>query len=168
MRFVKLALISLLVLFLLSTTMGLLFPSKVVVSRSVLIRQSPDSVMAVIGDMTRWRLWMDGVNETGLTVTAGDGKSAPSAASIGTTHIRLVSRDSLQLKTVWEGPSGRSQSSGIAVVPDSSHTITAVHWYFEQELKWYPWERLGSLMNDKIMGPTMEKSLENLKKLTEH
>lgn len=168
MRFIKLALISIVVLFLLSTTIGLLFPSKVVVSRSVLIRQAPDSIMALIGDLNRWRLWMDGVNENGLTITAGDGKTAPSAATIGTTHIDLTARDTLQIKTLWMGPSGRGQSSGMALVPDSTGTITAVHWYFEQQLKWYPWERLGSLMNDKIMGPTMEKSLDNLKKLEEH
>jgi hypothetical protein len=42
-----------------------------------------------------------------------------------------------------------------------------VQWQFEQKVKWYPWERLGSMMNDKILGTMMEKNLNNLKALVE-
>jgi thiamine kinase-like enzyme len=45
--------------------------------------------------------------------------------------------------------------------------VTVVQWQFQQRLSWYPWEKLGSIMNDKIIGPMMEKNLGNLKKIVE-
>jgi hypothetical protein len=37
-----------------------------------------------------------------------------------------------------------------------------VQWQFEQEVGWWPWERLGSMMNEKIMGPQLQTNLQRL------
>jgi hypothetical protein len=42
-----------------------------------------------------------------------------------------------------------------------------LQWYFDIKLRWYPWEKFGSIVFDKQLGPPMEKSLGNLKKLLE-
>jgi hypothetical protein len=34
-------------------------------------------------------------------------------------------------------------------------------------LKWYPWEKFASIIFDRQLGPYMERSLGNLKKLAE-
>lgn len=162
MRILKLGLISLLVLFLLTTAIGLLFSSKVVVTRLINLPQPQSKVMAALGDFNRWGDWMDGVKENGLKVVAGDGKSVNSAATIGNTRVTMTTLDSYQVLTTWRSNNGYEQKSGFITGPDSSGHSTTVTWFFEQELNWYPWERLGSMMNDKILGPTMEKSLEGL------
>ncbi len=58
-------------------------------------------------------------------------------------------------------------------VQDSFHLeesagITVVQWYFDFKLNWYPWEKFGSITFDKQVGPVMEQSLNNLKKLVEN
>ncbi|RFM26300.1 SRPBCC family protein [Deminuibacter soli] len=164
MRFVKLALISLVVLFVLTTCIGLLFSSKVVVTRLITLKQPPAKVMAAAGDISQWGNWMEGVKENGLTVTKGDGKTVQSVAAIGTTTITVTAADAQQFLTTWRSARGYEQHSGFVLSPDAAGTSTTVTWFFEQDLKWYPWERFGSMMNDKILGPTMEKGLEGLKK----
>jgi hypothetical protein len=42
-------------------------------------------------------------------------------------------------------------------------TITTVQLYYDFHLKWYPWEKLGSIIYDKQLGPSMEKELRELK-----
>jgi hypothetical protein len=39
-----------------------------------------------------------------------------------------------------------------------------VQWYFDFEVNWYPWEKFGSILFDRQLGPSMERSLETLKK----
>lgn len=51
---------------------------------------------------------------------------------------------------------------------EESASITVVQWYFDIKLKWYPWEKFGSIIFDKQFGPPMERSLNNLKKLVEN
>jgi hypothetical protein len=53
------------------------------------------------------------------------------------------------------------------LIGDSLQKVTVVQWQFEQKIKWYPWEKFGSMMNDKILGTMMEKNLGNLRKLIE-
>ena len=43
--------------------------------------------------------------------------------------------------------------------------ITIVQWYFDFRLRWYPWEKFGSITFDKQFGTSMESSLNNLKKV---
>lgn len=165
MRFLKLGLISIIGLFIITTAIGLLMSPKVVVTRLITLHQPADSVMAAVGNMHQWGAWMEGVRDNGLTVVSGDGHSAGSVATIGTTRITITAVDSKQVLTTWRSKKGYEQKSGFFLSPDASGANTTVTWFFEQDVKWYPWERFGAMMNDKILGPTMEKSLEGLKRL---
>lgn len=49
-----------------------------------------------------------------------------------------------------------------------SANITVVQWYYDFKLKWYPWEKFGSITFDQQLGPVMERSLNKLKKLVEN
>ncbi len=157
------AFISLVGLFLVTTAIGLLFSPKVVVTRLITLHRPAASVMAAVGDINQWGAWMEGVRENGLKVVSGDGKTVQSVAAIGTTRITITAANASQVLTTWRGSKGYEQKSGFILSPDASGANTTVTWFFEQDLKWYPWERFGSLMNEKILAPTMEKSLEGLK-----
>jgi hypothetical protein len=37
-----------------------------------------------------------------------------------------------------------------------------IHWSFEQNVKWYPWEKFQTLLNDKLLGAKMEVELQHL------
>ena len=44
---------------------------------------------------------------------------------------------------------------------------TTVQWYFDFHLKWYPWQKFQSIVYDKQLGPEMEASLENLRRIVQ-
>lgn len=50
----------------------------------------------------------------------------------------------------------------------SFDTVSTVQLYYDFHLKWYPWQKLGSIIYDKQLGPVMEKYLADLKKKLEN
>jgi len=167
MKIIKLGLISAVVLFMVATIIGLLLPSTVVVSRATDIQKSADSVLPLLTDLSRWPEWMEGVKDNGFTVTTPQSKGVGAKARVNGNIITLTGIAPRKVSSLWEGGNGFNQQAEFNMFTDSANTVTTVQWGFTQYIGWYPWERLGSFMNDKILGPGMEKSLENLKKRME-
>lgn len=156
MRFIKLAIISLIVLFLLATSIGLLLPGKVLVSRAVDIQQPADSILPMLNDLRQWKHWVEGMDQP--TVKIKNEKDA----NLNGVAVRITQSNNKQIITEWKLRNGSIQISTINLIQQPNQQTT-VQWQFEQSLKWYPWERLGSMMNDKIIGTMMEKNLQQLK-----
>jgi len=159
MRLIKLGLISIVVLFILATLIGLLLPSKVVVSRTVDIHAPADSIFSYMKNMHLWKQWIDGMDHPGVVI------NSPVSADLAGTRVDITYADSLQLAATWKGKNTATQYSTQRIIQQEQ--VCIVNWQFEQQVKWYPWERLGTMMNDKIIGTMMEKDLANLKKLLE-
>ncbi len=161
MRLVKLGAISLVVFFILLTAIGSLFPSNVLVSRAIDISASPDSIRGYIDNYQKWNDWMEGAKDSEYKITATDSVKA----FYGNMIITLVKKEPNKWQHQWK--SGNSlQLSSIQII--SSGNISTVQWQFEEHIKWYPWQKISSMMNDKILGGNMEKSLANLKKIVEN
>lgn len=79
-------------------------------------------------------------------------------------NITLQSAKPDSVFTTWTHPSGKSFNSNFSFA--SSAGTTVVQWYFDFYFKW-PWQKFGSLVYDQRMGPGMEKSLAQLKRLVE-
>lgn len=163
MKFIKLILISIVALFLVSTCFGLLFPSMVVVSRVVNISAPKDSIYTFTKDINGWKKWMDGLNDTTVTMIT------PLKASLGNTVVTITqtNNENKAINSLWETKNNGKQESTIEIFQQKTQTSAAVHWQFVQHIGWYPWERFASMMNDKIMGTMIEKNLNNLKALVE-
>lgn len=162
MKLVKLAVISVVVLFTIATLIGILLPSTVVVSRAVDIPQQKSRVLPEVNDLRRWPGWIEGIKDNGFKLTTPQGTGVGAGAFVNGNNIRITGISDTAVLTAWTGKSGFIQESAMNLITDPMGTITTVHWSFTQHIKWYPWERLGSMMNDKILGPVMEKSLANL------
>ncbi|MBS1628044.1 MAG: hypothetical protein JSR09_00220 [Bacteroidetes bacterium] len=160
MRLLKHGLLSILILFILLTAIGSLFPSDIIVSRAVNISANKDSVETFISNYNKWNLWMEGAKQSEFKVVAQDSTKA----FFGTTTIQLQSVINNIWKHEWKGRN-TIQYSTIQLI--QKNNITIVQWQFEQHVKWYFWQKFGTMLNDKILGTTMEQSLDNLKKLVE-
>jgi hypothetical protein len=88
-------------------------------------------------------------------------------AFVNGNNIHITRSTATAVESAWVGKSGFDQQVVFELIPNATQHMTTVHWSFTQHIKWYPWERFGSMMNDKILGPVMEKSLDNLKMLTQ-
>jgi hypothetical protein len=151
MRVIKLGLISIVVFFALFTLGGLLLPSHNIVSRAVNIKAKPVSILPLVQNKQQWHLWIEGID------------SAPIQQK-QTVQIISVS-DSLVVAN-WKTAEA-NYTTKFRFIYNPGQAVTIVQWQFEQDVKWYPWERLSSLMNDKILGTLMEKNLAKLQLLVE-
>jgi hypothetical protein len=161
-QIIRLSGISLIILFIVVTAVSLMFPSTVVVSRAVNINASQKKIFNEINNFTSWKDWMDGVNDSTLKV------HSTNESFIGETKITLNISDSNSVHSVWQNEHHKIMASDINLITNASNPdLTVVQWQFVQKLKWYPWEKFGSLFNDKILGTMMEKNLNKLKEICE-
>jgi hypothetical protein len=170
MRFVKLALISAVILFIVIFLFSLMIPSTVRISRAVNISAPEDSLFVALDDLCQWKQWNELVNNPDLT-----GKQYTeftfSSEQLKVTRGKYVNvfgsttMDTDTLYTTWQQKNARVLNSGFTWTGVNNQLV--VQWYFDIKLRWYPWEKFGSIVFDKQLGPPMEKSLGNLKKLLE-
>jgi hypothetical protein len=161
MRFVKLAIISAVVLFTIIYLFSLMIPSTVRISRAVNISVTKDSLLPAITDLRQWRLWNEMVEGEDLT-------NKQFTENLITSDQQKVTRKALigdTLYTDWQQGNARVLHSGFTFTEANGQLV--LQWYFDIKLNWYPWEKFGSIVFDKQLGPSMEKSLGNLKKLLE-
>lgn len=162
MRFIKLTLISIVAIFCVLMFLSILMPSMVLVSRAIDINAPVDSIKYRVADLNQWVYWVKGMQSK--TVTINSAKEA----QLGNTKVRIMLVTDTSVVSSWESHAFASQLSTIRFISRPNSNTTIVQWQFVQKLHWYPWEKLGSFMNDKILGPLMEQNLHNLKQVSEH
>lgn len=157
MKLLKLGLISLVALFALATLIGALLPSQVLVSRATNIKADPDSIMIQLQDIHQWKHWVEGMNDSSVHIQSSD------KAIIGRSQVSITHIGDTIVVSEWITGSKSKQLSTMQVINQPARQVTIVQWQFEQKVGWLPWEKLGTMMNDKILGPMMEKNLEQLR-----
>ena len=165
MRFLKVATAGLIILFILLTLIGLLMPSSVTVMRTVDILAPVDSVRTYTNDPANWRYWINGADTAHFEQLAASSNNKKGSIVLGAYTVTVLENDPKYIVTSWKGESNREQLNRLQLY--HSNTGTTVNWSFEQQLNWYPWERLSAMLHDKVFGPSMEASLAKLKKVCE-
>lgn len=161
MRFVKLALISAVILFIVIYLFSLIIPSTVRVSRAMNISAPKDSLVAQLADLRQWKRWNEMANNPDNT----NKQFTADSITTGELTITKTAQTGDTLLTDWQQKNARVLNSGFTWYGGDGQLV--LQWYFDIKLRWYPWEKFGSIVFDKQMGPPMEKSLGNLKKLLE-
>lgn len=159
MKFIKLFVISVVVLFLLLTAFSSLLPSKVRISRAIDISDSSKIIIGKIKDMKEWNNWNEYVK------MLKDKEVTTDTILTNELSIAITNTDTARVSTTWRQRNGKTFQGVFNLIPLGSQTT--VQWYFDFSIKWYPWEKFGSIIYDKELGPQMEKSLLNLKQLIE-
>lgn len=157
MRFIKLAVISLFIIFLLFTCIGLLLPSSVTVTRQETINASTDSVRFYTNNLMHWKYWLNGVDTTTMQ---------SSKIKVGAYTITIVNNNQTEIITLWQGKNIKERICHIHIKDDLPNS-TIVSLSFQQHLTWLPWDRLGGMLHDEIIGPSLQASLLKLKQVVE-
>jgi hypothetical protein len=166
MKFIKLALISLVIFFILITAMSLLLPSTVHLSRAIDINAPFDTVYNNINDVSNWKSWYASYDSTQFSTSKNTvGKGASVTFGKTTAIITQVTPD--KIKAVWQTGDNTPLEGEFNFIRNGASTMTTVQWHFTQHVKWYPWQKFASIVSDKVVSPVMEKSLDNLKKKVE-
>ena len=164
MRFLKLALISVVVFALILTAFSLLLPSTINISKAIDINAPLDKVYPNISDLSNWRNWYaDSASAVVSSPSSGKGASV----KISKTSIRINEADSALIRATWQSGNNEPLNGSFNFFKDTLSGFTTVQWHFVQHTQWYPWEKLASIVSNKSIAPFMEKSLDNLKATVE-
>jgi hypothetical protein len=160
MRFFKLAAISLIIIFLLFTSIGLFLPSSVTVTRKEFINASEDSVRFYTNDISHWKYWLNNID------TNYNSPTENAKIKLGAYTISVLKNNSENIITRWQGKNTRDRTCHIQLYNEDPNTTT-VYMSFQQHLSWLPWDRLGGMLHDEVIGPSIQASLDNLKEVVE-
>jgi hypothetical protein len=152
-RFIKLALISTVFLFIVVTAISLLIPSHIRISKAINLHTQKDSVLAVIDDTSRWKQWHPAF--------------IPNDSVPRFPTIQIVDRSKNDSEIVMHlQQSGKPEViNGWKIYQHELADSITLQWYMDFHLKWYPWQKFGSLFYENTYGVMMEKGLDNIKQL---
>jgi hypothetical protein len=154
MKYVKLIIISVVFLSVLVTGISLLFPSKVIASRAIEVNTSADKIAYFTSDLSHWNQWMSDWKQNKV-------EFKNNTAYIGTQTVRFLDKTDTKVNYEWTatGQNPYLVTFEWTLLKDNTYVI---HWSFEQNVKWYPWEKFQTLLNDKLLGAKMEIELQHL------
>jgi hypothetical protein len=155
MRLLRLIVISFLVLGTLITAISALFPNTVMVSRAMEMGATAQQIQHYTTDLNEWNKWMSDWKENKAVWK-------DSTVYIGTQTIRLKTKTDSSVTYDWVAKGQRPYIVKFEWFP-TQKGIYVVHWSFEQHVKWYPWEKFQTLLNEKVLGFKMEMELANLR-----
>lgn len=144
-----------------------MMPSVVMVGRSAEINAPVDSVRFYTNDPANWRYWINGADTSYYKQLTPSTSQRDSKIMLGTYTVTVLKNEADTIFTLWQGQSTKEQINKLDISYNPSTGLTVVNWAFQQQLSWYPWDRLGAMLYDKVYGPSMEVSLNKLKRVCE-
>ncbi len=159
MRVLKLFVLSIIIFSILVLLLSLLFPSRVRVARAAAIRAPQSEMLSKLSDLRMWSQWNEMVSNPALT-----GVSV-SHSKFQSDQFQIAMEETTSAKHLWL-KNGIAIEGGFNLIPSNGDT-TILQWYMDFPISWYPWEKFGSILYDKQIGPVMERSLQKFKKMAE-
>ncbi len=147
MRYVKFALLNIIVFGTLITGISLLFPSVIHTSKTINVGGTQSSIVNKVNSIHTWKDWN-------------------SFSKLGSVPDLTFTSDTDAVSTSWDFNEGRNMQCEILVY-HSAGDSTPVSFVVTEKLKWYPWEKFRAMVSDKAVGNAIETSLDKLKKQLE-
>lgn len=159
-------------LFIFITILSLLIPSKLMVSRAVVINAPAEKVFREISDLQNWKHWQPVfINDSSaIRFYAGPGGTSDSCEwdSKGKTNLMQITQKSDNAVSVILKRAGENDvKNNISVLPLADTNQVQVEWNVLIQLKWYPWEKFYGIFIEKITGEGYEAALNSLKAYVE-
>jgi ribosome-associated toxin RatA of RatAB toxin-antitoxin module len=149
MRLLKLAVISIILLFALWTLLSLLIPSQVRISKATNISARPAAVWALVNDSAQWHRWHPWFGD--------------SSTVLEKVRFNWQERSDSFAHVVLQHPGVRDLDNNFRIYRLSGNDSLTVQWYIDFKLKWYPWEKFSSLFFESSYGQMMEQGLKGMK-----
>lgn len=153
MRFIKLAFISLVLLFAVVTAISLVIPSQIRLSKVVTTRPEKDSIFSLIKNKDQWPRWHPWfINNTNSEIRSQIG-------------VELISETDSTLQMRWIQPGKKPLNMNWQLFTGGGSAT--LQWSMDFNQKWYPWQKIGSLFYESNYGVTMEQGLANISAIIE-
>lgn len=174
MRVIKVFLVGAIGLFIIITLFSLLIPSRVRVSRAVLINNtSNDVVYRQVANLENWKNWhpiftMDSAKLSSHSPAIAGKDSGYTFNHRGRDiNITILSADSGSVQFLLQADGENDIDNDILITSLPSQNAVQVEWRAITKLHWYPWEKFYGIFIDKLTGPGHEAALNGLKDFIE-
>ncbi|MEO9003354.1 MAG: SRPBCC family protein [Ginsengibacter sp.] len=161
----------LIVLFFVVFLVSLLLPSKVTITKSVLINAPIEKIKNQITHFDQWKNWYPAFkDETGTVLKDSLQSNSVTLKKAGGKSIHLIIS---QLKPDVINVEVQSSSSSARVNYEFIFSSIAnneiqLTWNVNTQLGWYPWHRISGILLDKVSGAQYDSALADLKIAAEH
>lgn len=169
MKYIKLAILSIVFLFLVVLLMSLFIPSHIRISKAVDIVAEKEVIMDQVNDPLKWKNWWPGLDTAKPLYVEGVLKGIVlDESDLARPVIILIDKKEENELTARLFPKRmRPVVIGWQTISYPNRNFITLQWYMDFHLRWYPWEKFSSLLLEKRYGVQMEKGLTNLKHILE-
>jgi hypothetical protein len=174
MRFIKLLLISVIILGGMVFLLSLLFPSTGVVERTGVIRAPIEVVYAQVSNLKAWEPWNPWTKpDSTATLVFSEPASGTGAwysweGKESSGKVTILDSDSAKgIHYLLDIKDARPVNGGIELKRTADGKSTAIFWHMEIKLGMLPWWKLRGFVTDRIYGPAMETGLTKLSDICE-
>ena len=164
MKLIKLAIISVVLIFLLFTAISLFIPSHIRISKATNMVSATGFIYKELADMNKWREWHPALKDIPENEFQ---KVNDSCIRVRNNELRILEKKNDEITAEFQKGNGKKIMSGFKLISYSQSDSLTVQWYMDFRLHWYPWEKFSSLFYENLYGIQMEQGLLNLKKLAE-
>jgi hypothetical protein len=159
-------------LFIFITILSLFIPSKLMVTRAVVINASTGKVFSEISNLQNWKHWQpvfinDSAKINFKTDTNGISNYAEWNSKDKKNTIEITSKNNNSITAILKRPNENDVQNTISILPLADSNQVQAEWNVLIKLKWYPWEKFYGIFIEKISGQGYEDALNSLKKYTE-
>ncbi len=133
MRLIKLALISVIILFGILTGISLVIPSQIRLTKVITIRPERDSIFSLIKNKSEWVRWHPSFI---------NGQQNDMLARI---TVKVISEKDSLLTMQWQQDGKKSLNMGWQLMQSHNIDPATLQWFMDFKTSWYPWEKFGSL-----------------------
>jgi hypothetical protein len=164
--------IFLVVIFTFIFLVSLLLPSKVTITKSVLINASIEKVQNQLIHFDQWKNWYPAFKNENVTITIIKNPSNTNSVSLTnnrgkSVELTITQSNPYTISVHVHSSSSRKMAYEFILTPKAGNKIQLT-WNINAQLGWYPWNRIWGIFLDKVSGSQYELALEDLKKVAEN
>jgi len=165
MRIFRFIIISLIVIFFITTIISLFIPSHVRIYKAIQINSSRDRVMDQISNVANWKNWYPGADSSKFFYETGSIKGLI-LNERKKQYIIITGRKQDEVTAEFVLTNKKIPTGWLMAANPGEHSVT-IQWYIDFYLRWYPWEKFSSFMFERVYHPQLQQGLDNLKKFLE-
>jgi hypothetical protein len=164
LKYIKLAILSFIVLFIIVMIISLFMPSHVQISRARNMDTETGSLWRIIDDFKTWGQWNT------LVPDLAEQNPDYSEEQLKTQEVTIKWKEkqtALHVATI-ERSKSKPIITGWKVAKDAATDSLMVQWYIDIQLRWHPWEKFAGMLYEKSYGEKLSDGLDRLKNLVEN
>jgi hypothetical protein len=159
-------------LFIFITILSLFIPSKLMVSRAVVINANSSKVFSEISNLQNWKHWQpvfinDSAKINFKTDASGMSDYCEWDSKGKKNIVEITGKKNNSVSAVLKRPGENDVQNTISILPLADSNQVQAEWSVLVKLKWYPWEKFYGIFIEKISGQGYEDALNSLKNYIE-